>query len=545
MVKKIGLLALLVLVLGVIAACSKNTEDTAANNPEPTQNATEPAAQQPEQPEAEVEKEPYEFSIMLSNENSTYARELKPDDVYTTELARLSGVKVNYSFFEAADFNNILTTRLASKEMPNVFQLSGAGITNPTAKSAASAGVFLDLTELLQEHGQNILQAFPEDVWKSPQVSMDGKIYGIPKKSALAATKLLFIRQDYLDRLEMKAPETLDDYLAYFEGVKNTDMNGNGIQDEIPLALTNELSEFNWVFEGYFDAFPGVFRWIDGEAVPDIIQPKMKELVAFMRMLYENGYINEDLFTAKLSDRLGRSQSGPVGSYAHDVTNAGSTRLGLPSWYTQPGATGGDVTIDVLNGPTTPEGTKRFSLMTTGFSRVYVIDSGTQNPEEIVKYYNWMMSGEPEVNRFFANGVEGFNYTLDNGKVIFDPAAEENLDIGFAQFMLGIQDWRVSDEVLAFDPQAERVKRGKKLALEAAIDRGMFKFMSLSDLPSFQTNPQLGNGADSLYGKMFANVVLGRESVDTAFDKFVSDWKQQGGDQLIEEAKQWYLDNAQ
>lgn len=539
-VKRIGLVAL-ILVFGIIAACSGKAEKPIANSSEPTQSVKESASQQPE---VEGEKEPYEFSIMLSNETSDYARELKPDDVYTTELTKLSGVKVNYNFFEAQDINNILTTRLASKEMPNVFQLSRTGITDPTVKSAVNAGVFLDLTELLQKHGQNLLKAFPEEVWKSPQISKDGKIYGIPKKAAAGTTRILVIRQDYLDRLGMKTPETLDDYLAYFEGVKNTDMNGNGKQDEIPLALTSELSQYNWAFEGYFNVFPGVFRWNNGEAVPDIIQPQMKELIAFMRTLYEKGYINEDMFTATLGDRQGRIQVEPIGSYLHDVTNVGSTAAGVPSWYSDPGATGGDAVIDVVNGPTTPEGTKRFSLLGPGFSRVYVIDAKTENPEEIIKYYDWMMSGKPEVVRFFTSGVEGYNYTMDNGKVVFDPTAEVNAAIGFVQFMLGIQDWRVSDEVIAFDPQAERVKRGKDLAMEAAVDTGMFKFMSLSDLPAFQTNPQLGSDANSLYGKMFANVVLGREPVDAAFDKFVSDWKKQGGDQLIQEAKQWHLDNA-
>lgn len=543
MAKHVRLIALVIFIVAVIAACSKPAAESGTNSPGPAQSTSESGTQQPQ---AEAPNEPYEFSVMLSNETSDYNREYKPDNPYTTELARLTGVKVNYTFFEPADYSNLLTTRLASKTMPNVFQTNPLGITDPTIKSAINAGVFLDLTELLQQYGQNILNAYPENVWKSPQVSMNGKIYGIPKKSALPTRRVLVIRQDFLDRLGMKTPETLDDYLTYFEGVKTTDMNNNGVNDEIPLFLQSGLGGYNRVFEGYFDAFPEAWRWIDGEAVPDIIQPKMKELVAFMRMLYEKGYINQDMFTLKLGERDPVIQSGIVGMYVHDATNVGSTNAGLPSWYTQPETAVDDAVIDVVNGPTTPEGTKRLSLLGTGFLNVYIIDSGTEHPEEIVKYYNRLLSGdEPELTRFFVNGLEGVNYTIDNGKVIYDPAAEENLNIGFTQFILGMQDWRITDEVLEFDSQAERVMRAKTLAMEAAVDQGMFTFMSVTDLPAYKTNPQLGFGPDSLYGQMFSNVLLGREPIDAAFDKFVSDWKQQGGDQLIQEAKQWHLDNTQ
>lgn len=531
--KRIGLIVLAsAMTISALAACSGNQTAPGASTGTPS------AAQG-----AEEGKEPYSFSLMLSTENWNYVRELKADDPYTNELKRLTGVEVKYNFYEVADLSTILTTRFASKEMPDVFQLNGGGITNSLVDTAIDGGAFMDLTALLQKYGQNILKAFPEDTWKSPQISKNGKIYGIPKMSALPATKGMFIRQDYLDKLNMKTPETLDDYLAFFEAVKTTDLNGNGKNDEIPLAVSQELGGYNWVFEGYFNAFPGAWRWMNGQAAPDLISPNMKELVAFEKQLYDKGYVNRDMFTAKLADRAGFIKANPVGAFAHDAQQSGGVGgYGDPTWYTQEGATGKGPQVDFLNGPTTKEGTKRFSTLGTGFTNVYVINAKVKNPEEIIKYYDWMLSGRPEANNFFAYGVEGRNYTVKDGKIVWDKTAEPSKsEAVMHQFMLGIRDWRVSDEVIATDPQAERVKRAKKLAVEAAVDTGMFKYMPT--LPTMTKNPQLGSGDGSLWADMYAKVVLGREPIDTAFDRFVKAWKAQGGDQLIKEATDWYKAN--
>ena len=46
------------------------------------------------------------------------------------------------------------------------------------------------------------------------------------------------VRQDWLDDLGMDTPETWEDWLSYWRGVRDNDLNGNGDPaDEIPLAL--------------------------------------------------------------------------------------------------------------------------------------------------------------------------------------------------------------------------------------------------------------------------------------------------------------------
>ena len=39
--------------------------------------------------------------------------------------------------------------------------------------------------------------------------------------------------------------------------------------------------------------------------------------------------------------------------------------------------------------------------------------------------------------------------------------------------------------------------------------------------------------------QLYTNIIYGKESID-AFDKFVEDWKAQGGDQITQEVNEWY-----
>ncbi|MBO9607059.1 MAG: hypothetical protein J7639_13955 [Paenibacillaceae bacterium] len=513
------------LMTSALAGCSsKKGEPSSA----PTEKGASPTA---------ANKQPYSFTWALSNENTTYIRELKPDDPYTNELKKLTNVDVKYSWYETADREKIISTRIASNDLPDVLQLADTGINNPILTSAVDGGAFLPLNDLLDKYGQNILKAVPKEAWSSPQLSRNGKIYGIPKLAIQAATKGLFVRQDWLDKLKLKTPQTFDEYMAFFDAIKKTDLNGNGKNDEVPFSFVGDVSLTNWAYnsllEGYYGLFPGQWKWVNGKAAPDQIDPRIKELLASYKMMYDKGYVNQDMFTALLKDRFARIMTGSVGSFIHDAPQAGANgSYGSTGKYETSG-----VRVSVLTGPTAPDGKKRFQPLGTGILRVNVISAKTKNPEEIIKYWDWMLSGKPEASNFFAYGVEGLDYTKDNGTIKYaDKRVAANSVV--YQYMLTIKDWRGGKETNALDPEGAVVQKALDEILTATDDRGMFKYMPVP--ATIAKNPQLGVGDGSLYADMFAKVVLGREPLDAAFDNYVKTWKAQGGDKAIEEATAWY-----
>lgn|GEM_PF-1067165 len=538
---KAGIALLLMLGL-VLSACSSNK----STNKEATDSKASPSASASSGTPASsaANEEPYKFTLVLSNENSDYVRQMQADDPYITALNKISaeeiGVVVDFQPFEMADRYVTLATRLASNDMPDVFQLDTT-IQVPELAGAIAGGAILDTTELLNQFGKDILAAYPDDFWKSPNISQNGKLYGVPKLQISQQPKGIYIRQDWLDKLGMKQPETLDDYLAYFEAVKTTDLDGDGQHNEVPLVLTKELSIYNWVFEGYFGVFPDQWKYVDGTAQPDLIDPKMKEVIGFYKTLYDKGYINDSMFTMSMGERGGFILNNPVGAFVHDVQHSG--KLG---YYGNPGnyTTQQGVDIAVVTGPKTPEGTKRFAPLRLPNQNVFIISSKAKDPQKIVEYFNWYFSNSEALANLLLYGVEGHNYTVKDGKIDWDPLAKVNLDERFIyqSYISPMKgDLRASDASLAFDPSGDMVKQAKKDTLAAGDDRGAFKYMPV--MKTQLENPQLGYGDGSLYADMFAKVILGRETLDQAFDQFVANWKKQGGNDVIAEATAWYNAN--
>lgn len=214
--------------------------------------------------------------ILLSHTNAKYAMQVKDDDVYIKELSRLSNVQLQFEFLgHGSDFTQQLTVRFASGELPDLIRTDS--INSSMHPGAVDKGVFEDLTPLIEKFGPNLLKKIPAEAWKSPRVSRDGKIYGIPTLSALPASRVVYIRQDWLDKLNMKAPSTIDEWLAYFEAVKREDVNGNGDpNDEYGFYVRENLIYSN-LFFNEFGADPGVWTYRDGKLEPGSIQPQVLE----------------------------------------------------------------------------------------------------------------------------------------------------------------------------------------------------------------------------------------------------------------------------
>ena len=77
-----------------------------------------------------------------------------------------------------------------------------------------------------------------EAAWKSTQ-QPDGKYYGVPTS---AHTYALFIRQDWLNKLNLKAPTNWDELKKVAQAFTHDDPDGNGKKDTygftMPLATT-------------------------------------------------------------------------------------------------------------------------------------------------------------------------------------------------------------------------------------------------------------------------------------------------------------------
>ncbi|MGN0996286.1 MAG: hypothetical protein ACI4PG_05225, partial [Candidatus Ventricola sp.] len=153
---------------------------------------------------------------------------------YFPAIERMTGVHVAIDWQEEAGYSSaVAATLLASKkDLPDILNPMGFGV-----MELAEDGLILPLDEYLPLMPDIVAAVGPSrmDAWRSA----DGHIYTIPSVSTIQGSFSMMVRSDWLDALHMAAPDTWEDWLAYWRGVRDNDLNGNGDPtDEIPLALS-------------------------------------------------------------------------------------------------------------------------------------------------------------------------------------------------------------------------------------------------------------------------------------------------------------------
>ncbi|GAA3408950.1 extracellular solute-binding protein [Paenibacillus hodogayensis] len=458
------------------------------------------------------------------------------DNEYVKELKKLSGYDLSFEFLPGGEeTNKQLAIRFAAADLPDVIRTTDINAT--VHAGAVEQGAFLDLTPLIDKYAPNLKKAIPESVWKSPMVSKNGKIYAIPAMWPNPDTRVIYYRKDWLAKAGMSEPKTIDDWVKFFEYVKNNDMNGDGVKDEVGFAFREQMS-YSDLFFGSFGVHPNMWTMQDSQFVPSMITPKMKDAVTFWKMLYDKGYVNKNMFTNKAGDWDALIRSNKAAAWLHDAGNYQSWNSAFTKEPTDTSILG------VAPAPVGPNGDSFLRGQKLGIYYVNVIPSKVKNPEEIVKYFEWAYTNKQAAD-FFHYGIENVNYKKVDGKVTFDgvpkplPGLKDNENQIF-QLLLNARGVGYEDpEVLALSPVGATVQDAFAKAKKSAVKDDTANLPTLG-LMTQKPELQAATTTGTLFMDMFAKALTGKESVDTAFDNFVSEWKKRGGDQLIKEATEWH-----
>jgi putative aldouronate transport system substrate-binding protein len=192
------------------------------------------------------------------------------------------------------------------------------------------------------------------------ECTFDGNLYAIPRgEDNSSQANLLWIRQDWLEALNLEAPKTLDDVLTIMRAFTNDDPDGNGEKDTYGLSLRSEaygdLMGCYGVYEA-FGAYPD--RWIqdeDGKIVNGGVIDEAKEALDWLRSAYAEGLIDPEFATLNIEQMIADVASGKIGMiyapwYVYDNWITNSLRndedcIWLP--YEAPGLTA-DKTADPI-----------------------------------------------------------------------------------------------------------------------------------------------------------------------------------------------------
>ena len=312
----------------------------------------------------------------------------------------LKGTTDNVNSFTA--FN----TMLSSKKLPDIIHFQADYL-----NKAGQKGSLIPLNDLIEEHAPHIKEIFDKyEYIKNAVTAPDGNIYYIPylafdPKDSIQPSKAFFIRTDWLDKLGLETPKTVDEYKNVLKAFKEGDPNGNGLSDEVPYFERGDE------FIGLYQLFGAKvdFNIYNSDTVKrGEIQPEFKNAVKNLAQWYKEGLVYSEIYTSGQSvldqlfsdNRAGStfdwisSTSSYNGLYAKSIPGLKFESM-LP-----PADINGNVKCDI----------SRSCVNNLGWG----ISKDNKYPEQTMKYFDFWMSKEGEILQSY--GVENVHYTKENGK---------------------------------------------------------------------------------------------------------------------------------
>lgn len=307
-------------------------------------------------------------------------------------------------------------------------------------RSYVEEGVAADITEAYEKYASDELKDYMEtDGGKSLEsLFIDGRLYGLPALTdPFSDCRIMFIRQDWLDRLGLSVPETMEELKAVAHAFTYDDPDGNGIDDTYGMILdgVNVVNGDIGDAEPIFNAF-GCYLGTDGmawleEEDGNIVwggadAGKMKTALSFLQDMYQDGSLTKD-FIFMDSEGI--------------FDEAGSGRCGIwfgPNWAGMNPARDAakvDRNAHVVSAPV-PDGTGQGGTKAyagSAIEAVYCVSSQCANPEVLIKLWNLSVKYQnpryvtaEEYNKYYGDSM---NYTGWKVSLIYalPPGAGENI----------------------------------------------------------------------------------------------------------------------
>ena len=499
-------------------------------------------------------------SVNNSNmpENDTYT-----DNAYTRYIKSVINVQ-NVDVFEANDsqYDTNVSMVISMGSLPDIMVVSS----QDEVEQLVEAGFIEDLTESYNNCISDRIRKMYESYGDSlkDMVTYDGKIMALPETNITDGPNLVWLRKDWMDKLGLSEPHTIDDVVNIVKHFISEDPGNNGVDasgkpNTVGLAVDTDVtgecgysSEFLLdIIFACFGAYPK--QWImndDGEIVYGSVTNEAKEALSYISSLYNQGVIDNDFLLRTSTNICELIENGLCGSFFgpwwapnNPLANAVS-RNPDADWQPYLIATDSD-------------GTTSYHSQNPCYKYV-VVRKGYEHPEIAAKMISVMF----DKVRFDCTDSEEFkNYYQLNVEPTARPLSinvdyNNALSICYRNIDATISGRKNPDslELLErsfYDACSEYIKNANKTSTQWAAYMSRIKACSLIaqdnikvvDSLYFKTTDTMKSHWWRLKAKekeAYLKIISGEEDI-SYFDTFVKEWNEQGGQTITSEVSEIYV----
>ncbi|WP_309120067.1 extracellular solute-binding protein [Paenibacillus sp.] len=548
-----GMTMLLLLLSLIVTACTGNNAgnpEGASGDPAPTAEAGGKTAEKPkeEAPAAEAidpyrMPEPATFTTFkhLGADAKLPEGDTVEDNQYTRYLKEKANIEVEILWYASGnDYEQKSKLAIGSGDIPDVMFVD-----EQTFKTLANAGQLEDLTEVYEKYKAPLT----EELYASTngmaleKATIDGKLLAIPNIAVQAdALSMVWVRQDWLDKLGLEGPKTVSDVEKIAKAFVDNKMGGDGTIGLTAGTLDAPMKAGRHNLKGLFgayNAYPG--NWVRdgaGNLAYGSILPETKAALGKIRDMYAAGLIDKEFAIRKDTDQM--VISGKAGMFFGPWWSGGIAR---DTYANFPDANFKVYAVHDDKGQLN-------NLQLPVSSRFMVVRKGMKHPEAAIVYINTYIrserKAEPDALKLDATISTEF-WPIGNGTFDYADAVERKSDL-LADALAGkIKPEELKPEVkLLYDfAKADEAAPRKDLAgwgrfwgytepaqlLKVPMNSLYNEFTTTT-----KTMERKWANLKKLEEEYFYAIVMGNRPLDD-FDKFVSEWKAQGGDEITTEVQ--------
>ncbi|MEN1989059.1 ABC transporter substrate-binding protein [Paenibacillus hubeiensis] len=524
------------LTMTLLAGCSGGAEEETAKSAE----STEPKAEALTEIPLPITSEPFTIDYWRANDAKLTASLGNFGEIAAyKKKEELTGIKVNFTHPPLGQQRDQFNLLISTKELPDVIYYNWADAVGGPEKMIKD-GRIIRLNELIDQYAPNLKRIIESDPDVKKQIALDdGTIYMFPllKLDALKlnATSGLIIRQDWLDKLNLKAPTTIDEWHTVLKAFKEQDPNGNGKADELPFTGNwgpGNLTKLHDFAPGF--GVIGGFQMNGDKVEFGPIQPGYRDFLETMAQWYKEGLVDPEIMTNDGKAFDYKVTNNLAGAYQGGVFS------GMGKYFNLMRDTNPDFNVTGVTSPISPDGTPyaAFNMETKVLSYGEAITSSAD--EDKLKYIvQWMdYNYSEEGSDLFNFGIENESYVKDGDGVKFTETITNNpqgltYDQALAAYALSIMDGPINQDSRYLD--ALLFDDGQRAANEAWM-----KSSSALTLPPIRLSTEEASTSTSIMSQVntylnetMTAIISGQKPI-TEFDAMVETIKSMGIDRAIE-----------
>lgn len=441
-----------------------------------------------------------------------------------------TGYKVSYDMLPQDKPLDKLNLLVSSGEEYDFINISGSMLS--AYYNYARQGALAEVQPLIDKFGPNIKSAVSEESFEGTLVN--GKRFGIPAPKPAPngianSSGLLAIRQDWLDKLGLKVPKTLDELTLVLREFRDKDPGQNGVKNIPLLANANGFFGLGGAF-----GIPNGWEEKDGMLQYYLFSPAYLEKMAYLTELYKEGLMDKEFPTNTSAINKEKITSGKAG-----VFDAGwdvDSQILAPLNKNKPEAA--LTAIEPLTGKNGKSGIGMVTA-TSNYEYITVIPVVSRKAEDVIKYVNAKL--EKDTFKYYYMGEEGKTFTYKDGT--YSPILPDffNEKTNAWLYLTGVDEKNYNKYWEArIQKDKDMYERFKVLNYDW---KKYFVVAPNSGAPFMPEQSKNGQVLDSLVSDWQVKVVTGAAPL-SSYDEMIKDWKLKGGDAIIKEMNDWYTSKA-